>query len=101
MDAEAVKMLLDKQTELITAKIDTVVKAGDDRHATLLTELKTGFPAGDLDLHRIAHEQMIKDAQWRDGIKVEAQKKLLTGGIGAIFAGLAYILVDFFKAHTK
>lgn len=101
MEPEVIKLLLDKQTELLTEKIDSTVKVIDDKHQALLGELKAGFPKGDLEAHRLAHEQLIKDATWRDGIKVEAQKKLLTGGIGAIFAGLAYIVVDFFKAHSK
>lgn len=101
MEPEVIKLLLDKQTELLTEKIDSTVKVIDDKHQALLGELKAGFPNGDLEAHRLAHEVMTKDAKWRDDLKVDAQKKILVGGIGAIFTGLGYLVVDFFKTHSK
>lgn len=105
MEPEVIKLLLDKQTELLTEKIDSTVKGIEERvekqHEALLGELKTGFPNGDLPSHKAAHEVMIKDAKWRDDLKVDAQKKILLGGIGAIFTGLGYLVVDFFKSHSK
>lgn len=101
MEPEVIKILLDKQTELLTEKIDAVVKDSKERHETLITELKTGFPDGKLEPHRLAHEQMIKDAKWRDDLKVDAQKKILVGGIGALFTGLGYLILDYFKSHWK
>ena len=101
MEPEVIKLLLDKQTELLTEKIDAVVKDSKERHETLITELKTGFPDGKLEPHRLAHEQMMKDAKWRDDMKVDAQKKILQGGIGAVFAGLGYLIIDFLRNHSK
>jgi hypothetical protein len=101
VESEVIKLLLDKQTELLTEKLDAVVKAGEDRHHTLIVELKTGFPEGKLEDHRIAHEKMMKDSKWREDMKVDAQKKVLQGGIGAIFAGLGYIIIDFLRTHSK
>lgn len=101
MEPEAIKLLLDKQTELLTERIDSFNKVIEDKHQHLLNEIRSGFPGGKLEEHRVAHEQMMADAKWRGDMKVEVQKKLLTGGIGAFFAGLAYIVVDFFKAHSK
>ncbi len=76
---------------------DELKKHIDSRIDEVLTTMKTGFPNGDLDGHRRAHEGEISDAkEWHDLWKT-VRERTISGGV---YAGLTLLVVAVWKYVT-
>ena len=69
----------------------------DKRFNDVETLIRSGFPNGDIEGHRRAHEEVIKSSEARDKLWAAVMEKLITGGVWAAFVVLIGALWTNFK----
>ena len=73
----------------------------DKQFAALRQTFASGFPGGDPDGHRLAHEKAIRNAGWWDRIKNEAASKTITAGLWVTLAFIAAAIWEHIKSEAK
>lgn len=62
------------------------------RHNELVDVIKSGFPGGDPEAHRRAHEALIAREIWRQEFRNKISEHLAEKGIWALFAGISTLV---------
>ena len=73
----------------------------DSRFGELMGMIKSAFPEGDPHGHRRAHEQEIQAAAGWSKLKSDLISKVLTGGVWAGAAWLAFITIEAIKQEFR
>ena len=76
---------------------DPIKEHFDERFDNLEALIRSGFPDGDIEGHRRAHEEVIKAAQEWKNLRHAVLEKILTTGIWSAVVLLAAILWNHFK----
>ncbi len=73
----------------------------DERFDALEKLIKSGFPDGNPEEHRKAHEQRIKEAKEKEEVKLAVKKSIYSSGIWLALLTLVAALASYFGIEVR
>ena len=82
-------------------KTDTFQQHMDERFDALEKLIKSGFPDGNLEEHRRAHERRIKEAKEKEELGLAVKKSLYSSGVWLAILTVLAALASYFGIEVR